>query len=88
MTIKICIGTKKGGFILQGDSDRQIWKLSDPIYFGNVIYHFVCDKRNPQRMLIAGKTGHLGPTVFISTDGGVSWNESNQPPAFLMLKRR
>ncbi|OLS25010.1 MAG: hypothetical protein HeimC2_20650 [Candidatus Heimdallarchaeota archaeon LC_2] len=82
MTIKICIGTKKGAFILTATQNRNDWKLSEPIYFGNVIYHFVCDKRNPNRMLIAAKTGHLGPTVFISNDRGISWNESKQPPRF------
>ena len=27
-------------------------------------------------------TGHLGPTVFGSNDGGRTWTESSRPPAF------
>jgi photosystem II stability/assembly factor-like uncharacterized protein len=31
---------------------------------------------------MAAKTGHLGPTVFRSTDRGKTWTEARQPPAF------
>src|SRR5262249_244451 len=30
----------------------------------------------------AAKTGHLGPTVFRSTDFGKNWKEAAKPPAF------
>jgi photosystem II stability/assembly factor-like uncharacterized protein len=33
-------------------------------------------------MLAAARTGHLGPTVFRSTDRGRTWKEAAQPPAF------
>jgi hypothetical protein len=33
-------------------------------------------------MLLAAKTGHLGPTVFRSTNFGKTWKEASQPPAF------
>ncbi len=33
-------------------------------------------------MLMAARTGHLGPTVFRSTDGGQNWTEATRPPAF------
>ncbi|HKX64212.1 MAG TPA: hypothetical protein VJM78_02815, partial [Rhizomicrobium sp.] len=32
--------------------------------------------------LAAASTGHLGPTIFRSTDMGKSWKEAKQPPAF------
>ncbi|MGN2393556.1 WD40/YVTN/BNR-like repeat-containing protein, partial [Pelomicrobium sp. G1] len=28
------------------------------------------------------KTGHLGPTIFRSTDLGRTWKEAERPPAF------
>ena len=31
---------------------------------------------------MATRAGHLGPTVFRSTDGGASWSEATRPPAF------
>ena len=31
---------------------------------------------------MAAKTGHLGPTVFRSSNGGKTWKEASKPPAF------
>jgi hypothetical protein len=33
-------------------------------------------------MLMAARTGHLGPTVFRSTNSGRTWREARRPPAF------
>ena len=33
-------------------------------------------------LLMAARTGHLGPTVFRSTDWGKTWKEAAEPPAF------
>lgn len=79
--IKLAIGTKKGAFILQGDS-KSAWKLSEPLFFGNMVYHMVPDPRNKDKILLATKTGHLGPTVFRSEDAGKTWNEATTPPKF------
>ena len=78
MKINLAIGTKKGAFILQGD--RKTWTLSKPILFGNMVYHVVPDNREPNKILLATKTGHLGPTIFRSEDSGKTWNESSKPP--------
>jgi hypothetical protein len=80
MKINLAIGTKKSAFILSGD--RKNWKLSEPILFGNIIYHMVPDPRKPNKILIATKTGHLGPTIFRSEDAGLTWKESSNPPKF------
>lgn len=80
--VSLLIGTRKGAFILRGDPARRRWKLSDPVFFGHIIHHMVLDPRDRRTMLIAALTGHLGPTVFRSTDSGKRWNEAKQPPAF------
>lgn len=80
--VRLLVGTRKGAFIMHSDSDRANWALSDPIFLGHIIYHFVADTRNNANMLMAAKTGHLGPTVFRSTDGGATWKEASHPPAF------
>ena len=80
--VKVLVGTRKGAFILTSNEERSTWKLSDPIFLGHIIYHFVEDSRPSGTMLMAAKTGHLGPTVFRSDDGGASWKESSRPPAF------
>jgi photosystem II stability/assembly factor-like uncharacterized protein len=42
----------------------------------------VLDPRDGKTLLAAAKTGHLGPTVFRSTDMGKTWKEAARPPAF------
>ena len=79
--INLAIGTKKGAFILQGDR-KSDWKLSEPILFGNMVYHMVPDPRNKNIILLATKTGHLGPTVFRSDDDGktiIVYKKSSSP---------
>jgi photosystem II stability/assembly factor-like uncharacterized protein len=78
----LLIGSRKGAFILRGDRSRRTWKLSAPILLGNIVHHLVLDPRDGRTMLMAARTGHLGPTIFRSTDFGRSWKEARRPPAF------
>jgi len=80
--VRLLVATKKGAWILASDAQRREWQLRGPQFLGNIVHHFVADPRDHNRLLLAAKTGHLGPTVFRSTDGGESWKEASQPPAF------
>jgi hypothetical protein len=83
MATTLWIGTRKGAFALRrGGLRRKSWKLSGPVFLGHVIHHVVQDPREPKVLLMAAKTGHLGPTVFRSSDRGKTWKEAVQPPAF------
>ena len=46
------------------------------------MHHLVLDPRDGRTLLAAAKTGHLGPTIFRSTDFGKTWKEAAKPPAF------
>lgn len=87
-TVNLFVGTRKGAFILKANTERTKWDLSDPIFLGHVIHDFVADTRAPGVMLMAAKTGHLGPTVFRSTDGGTTWTESSKPPPSTKLRNK
>jgi BNR-Asp box repeat protein len=80
--IKIFIGTRKGAFVLSSDSSRRKWEISNPIFLGNIVHHMVMDPRDRKNILMAARTGHLGPTVFRSSDRGKTWTEASRPPAF------
>lgn len=82
LNVALLIATKKGAFILRGDAKRKTWSLQGPHFLGHVVHHLVLDPRDGKTLLLAAKTGHLGPTVFRSTDFGKSWKEAAQPPAF------
>ena len=76
------VGTRKGAFILSGGKGRRNWKLSEPVFLGHMVHHLVQDPRDRQTILMAARTGHLGPTIFRSTNFGESWQEAQTPPAF------
>jgi len=78
----LLVATRKGAWLLHGDAGRRSWRIDGPHFLGHVINHLVLDPRDRRTLLAAAKTGHLGPTVFRSTDLGRSWKEAEKPPAF------
>ncbi len=80
--VALLVGTKKGVFFLHADAERASWSLDGPHFLGQIAYHVVLDPRDDQTLLVASKTGHLGPTIFRSTDLGKTWNEVPGSPAF------
>jgi hypothetical protein len=81
-SVALLVSTRKGAFILRSDRARQAWKLSPPIFLGHIVHHMVLDPRDGRTLLLAARTGHLGPTVFRSSDLGRTWKEAARPPAF------
>jgi hypothetical protein len=56
--------------------------MDGPHFLGHIVSHVVLDPRDGRTVLAAARTGHLGPTVFRSTDLGRRWAEAKRPPAF------
>jgi len=80
--VTLLVGTKKGAFFLRSDPQREGWSLEGPHFLGHLAYHVVLDPRDERTLLLASKTGHLGPTIFRSMDFGKTWVEAKGPPAF------
>lgn len=78
----VLIATRKGAWLLHTDAARRQFRLEGPHFLGHVIHHLVLDPRDGKTLLAAAKTGHLGPTVFRSTNLGRTWTEAQRPPAF------
>jgi photosystem II stability/assembly factor-like uncharacterized protein len=78
----ILVATRKGAWIYHGDSERQNWRVDGPHFLGHIINHLRLDPRDGRTLLAAASTGHLGPTIFRSTDLGQTWQEAAKPPAF------
>ncbi len=78
----LLVGTRKGAWILTGDTTRTKWSSEGPMFLGHICHHLVLDPRDRRTLLLAAKTGHLGPTVFRSSDLGRTWTEASKPPAF------
>jgi BNR/Asp-box repeat len=80
--VTLLIATRKGAWFLKGDGGRRSWEIEGPVFLGHIVHHIVLDPRDQRTLLMAARTGHLGPTVFRSTDGGKTWKEASNPPAF------
>ena len=78
----LLVATRKGAWTFHSDPQRETWTAEGPHFLGHTISHVQLDPRDGQTLLAAAKTGHLGPTVFRSTNRGRSWQEAKQPPAF------
>jgi hypothetical protein len=80
--VLVLVATRKGAWLYHGDATRKTWRVDGPHFLGHIVNHLVLDPRDGRTVLAAAKTGHLGPTVFRSTDLGRSWKEATRPPAF------
>jgi hypothetical protein len=78
----LLVATRKGAWLFHGDARRRAWTVDGPHFLGHNISHVQLDPRDGRTLLAAAKTGHLGPTIFRSTNLGRSWKEARQPPAF------
>jgi len=80
--VLVLVATRKGAWLFHGDTTRRTWRIDGPHFLGHIVNHLVLDPRDGRTLLAAAKTGHLGPTVFRSTDFGRTWKEATRPPAF------
>lgn len=80
--VTLYVATIKGAFTVKADAARRTWKVGGPHFLGSEANHLVRDPRDPATLLLAARTGHLGPTVFRSADSGKTWKEAATPPAF------
>jgi photosystem II stability/assembly factor-like uncharacterized protein len=82
MGLALLVGTRKGAFVYRAEDGRARWRVEGPHFLGSIVHHLVLDPRDGRTLLMAAKTGHLGPTVFRSQDAGRTWLEAARPPAF------
>jgi photosystem II stability/assembly factor-like uncharacterized protein len=80
--VLLTVATRKGAWLYRADAARRTWRADGPHFLGHIVNHMMLDPRDGRTLLAAAKTGHLGPTVFRSTDFGRSWKEAARPPAF------
>ncbi len=80
--VLLLVGTRKGAWLYHGDAERRNWRVDGPHFLGHIVHHLVLDPRDRRTLVMASKTGHLGPSIFRSTDLGRTWTEAARPPAF------
>jgi photosystem II stability/assembly factor-like uncharacterized protein len=78
----LLIATRKGAFFLNSAPQGAPWPVTGPFFLGAAVNHMVLDPRDGRTLLMAAHPGHLGPTIYRSTDNGQNWTEASAPPAF------
>ena len=71
--------TRKGAWLFHGDSSRRTWRADGPHFLGQIINHVVLDPRDGKTLLATASTGHLGPTMFRSTNSFSFWTRLLRP---------
>ena len=84
--VVVMVATRKGAWLFHSDAARKTWRTDGPHFLGQIINHMVLDPRDGKTLLVAAKTGHLGPTMYRSTNLGKTWKEVPKPPAFAPAK--
>ena len=62
--VLLLVATRKGAFIIRTDAAREDFAIDGPHFLGHTIHHMRLDPRDGNTILMAARTGHLGPTVF------------------------
>jgi photosystem II stability/assembly factor-like uncharacterized protein len=73
----LLVGTPKGAFVLDGDVDRQDWRLRGPFCEGWPI-HDISVEPETGALLAAGGSPWYGPAVWRSEDVGETWTHSSE----------
>lgn len=79
--ILLLVGTKKGAFILDGDTTRRDWSLRGPFCEAWPINHVVADPRTGA-IHAGGGNEWFGPAVWTSRDLGGSWTHTSAGLAY------
>jgi BNR/Asp-box repeat len=72
-SVRVLVGTRKGGFVLSSDAKREHWDVSGPHFGGWEIYHMKGSPVDPNRIYASQSTGWFGQLIQRSDDGGKTW---------------
>ena len=79
--VLVLIGTRKGGFILDGNRQRENWNMRGPFFKGWNVMHMTFDPRI-QRLHAAVVHDVFGPSTHYSDDLGENWTQGKEAPSF------
>jgi photosystem II stability/assembly factor-like uncharacterized protein len=74
--VLLLVGTRKGGFIVEGDNGRGVWTIRGPVCEGWPI-HDMSDDPATGTLYAGGGNAWYGPGVFRSNDLGQTWAVSS-----------
>jgi hypothetical protein len=78
-SVRVLVGTRKGGFVLSSDGKRQKWDVSGPFFAGWEIYHMKGSPVDPNRIYASQNSSWFGQVTQRSDDGGKTWTLPGTP---------
>ncbi|MGH9238950.1 MAG: WD40/YVTN/BNR-like repeat-containing protein [Vicinamibacterales bacterium] len=81
-SVRVLVGTRKGGFILTSDGTRDRWNVSGPHFGGWEIYHIKGSPADPNRLYASQSSGWFGQVIQRSNDGGQTWEPAGNQFAY------
>ena len=84
-SVRVLVGTRKGGFILTGDGRRKKWSVAGPFFNGWEIYHMKGSPVDPNRIYASQTSGWFGQIIQRTDDGGKTWSTPGSSPDELTL---
>src|SRR5215218_8898626 len=79
-SVRVLVGTKKGGFTLTSDGKRQKWDITGPHFAGWEIYHMKGSTLDPNRIYASQTSSWFGQIIQRSDDGGKTWHQPGLKP--------
>jgi hypothetical protein len=79
--IFLCLGTKKGLFILKSDEARREWSQTGPLLPGVEVNHAIVDARDGT-LYATDNNPWFGPRIGVSKDMGETWSYAENGPKF------
>jgi len=79
-SVRVLVGTHKGGFVIESDGKRENWSVSEPHFAGWEIYHMKGSPADPNLIFASQTSGWLGQLIQRSTDGGKTWHQPGLKP--------
>jgi photosystem II stability/assembly factor-like uncharacterized protein len=77
--VRVMVGTRKGGYILEGDRKQSNWKMATRFQTGYEVFHMTADQRHPGDVYACVNSWLWGPALFRSRNFGEEWTEIGTP---------
>jgi hypothetical protein len=79
-SVRLLVGTHKGGFVIESDGKRDKWTVSGPHFAGWEIYHMKGSQADPNVIFTSQTSGWFGQLIQRSDDGGKTWHQPGLKP--------
>jgi hypothetical protein len=85
---RILVGTRKGGYVVEGDAARKKWKVASRFQRGWDVFHATADPRHPGDLYACVNSWLWGPILYRSRNYGKNWEEIGTPLLDATASRR